>query len=157
MAGLGAGLVAGAIAQPLTGVAVGVATALALLVPRLRILLGLAAITAIVATGAYVALHQHADHVPAGGDWTGSFGAAGRLAWAAVAFLGADGLVELIVRRRPSDPAAEPTAGRPDAEHPVRRYQQRLSERATAPSRGRRPSTVRTGRPTLRRLGDMDR
>ncbi len=96
--GVVTGAVAGAIASAAAGLAVGVATALVLLVPRLRIVLGVVAIAGIVAAGAYVALHQHADQVPPGGDWTMSFGTASGLAWAGVVFLGADAVVDVVLR-----------------------------------------------------------
>jgi hypothetical protein len=101
------GAVAAAIATPTAGLAVGVATIAVLLVPRLRILLGLAAIAGIVAAGWYTAAHQAAAHVPANGSWPLSFGTASTLAWAGVVFLGADGVVEAVLgrrRRRPVPP-----------------------------------------------------
>jgi hypothetical protein len=110
VSGLVAGLVAGAIASPLDGLGVAAATAVVLLVPRLRVVLGLIAIAGIVAAGTYVAVHQHAAQVPPGGDWTLSFGTASRLAWAGVVFLGADALVEIVLRRgSPGAGAGGPT------------------------------------------------
>ncbi len=95
--GVVTGAVAGAISSGLAGLAVGVATVVVLLVPRLRIILGVVAVAGIVVAGAYVALHQHADQVPPGGDWTMSFGTASGLAWAGVVFLGADAVVEVVL------------------------------------------------------------
>jgi hypothetical protein len=110
VSGLVAGLVAGAIASPLDGVGVAVATAIVLVVPRLRVVLGLIAIAGIVAAGTYVAVHQHAAQVPPGGDWTLSFGTASRLAWAGVVFLGADALVEIVLHQgSPGAGAGGPT------------------------------------------------
>jgi hypothetical protein len=97
--GIVTGAVAGSIASAVTGLAVGVAVVLVLLVPRLRIVLGVVAIAGIAAAGAYVAIHQHADQVPPGGDWTMSFGTASGLAWAGVVFLGADAVVDVVGRR----------------------------------------------------------
>jgi len=151
VAGVGAGLVAGAVAEPVVGLAVGVTTVVVLLVPRLRMVLGLAAIAAIVAAGAYVTLHQHADHVPAGGDWTLSFGTASTLAWAGVVFLGADAVVELVLGRRAPAAAAGPAGqagqagrvtGRPGPAPGSRRYQQR---RQSHPSSQARPGQRGTG------------
>jgi hypothetical protein len=97
---------------------VGAATVVVLLVPRLRIVLGLVAIAAVVAAGAFVALHQARYHVPADGSWPLSFNAASQLAWAGVVFLGADAAVEVVLRRRAAgdaggDGPAEGTGGRP--------------------------------------------
>ena len=64
---------AAAIAAPLVGLAVGVATTVVLLVPRLRIVLGLAAIAGIVAAGEYTAATQAAQHVLPDGSWPLSF------------------------------------------------------------------------------------
>jgi len=96
------------------GVAVGVATAVVLLVPALRAVLGLLAVAGVVAAGVYVAVHQGQDHVPAGGNWPLSFNSASKLAWAGVVFLGADGAVEMIqrgssaLRRRATGRSAAP-------------------------------------------------
>ncbi len=109
--GVVAGVVAGAITSLLPGAAVAVATAVVLLVPRLRVVLGLAAIAGILAAGAYVALHQHAAQVPPGGNWTLSFGTAAELAWAGVVFLGADAVVEVVLRRNAGTGPGEPAGG----------------------------------------------
>ncbi len=94
------GAVAAAIAMPTAGLAVGIASVVALLVPRLRILLGLMAVAGIVAAGLYTIVHQANVNVPPGGAWTLSFDAASRLAWAGVVFLGADAVVEAVLSRR---------------------------------------------------------
>ncbi|MHB1711303.1 MAG: alpha-(1-_3)-arabinofuranosyltransferase domain-containing protein [Acidimicrobiales bacterium] len=98
--GVGSGLVAGAIATPVTGFAVGVATGAALAVPRMRMLLGVAAVGCVLAAGIYMVVHQHVAHVPAGGAWPGQFGLASTLVWAGVVFLGADAAVEVVHRKR---------------------------------------------------------
>jgi hypothetical protein len=94
------GGVAGAVATPVVGLAVGAATVAVLLVPRLRVLLGVAAIAGVVAAGWYTAAHQAATHVPPNGSWPLAFGTASQLAWAGVVFLGADGMVEAVLTRR---------------------------------------------------------
>jgi hypothetical protein len=94
------GGMAGAVATPVVGLAVGVATVAVLLVPRLRVLLGVAAIAGVVAAGWYTAAHQAAAHVSPDGSWPLAFGTAGQLAWAGVVFLGADGMVEAVLTRR---------------------------------------------------------
>jgi hypothetical protein len=121
------GLAAAAIATPLAGLAVGVATVAVLFVPRLRVILGVAAVAGIVAAGWYTAAHQAALRVPANGSWPLSFGTAATLAWAGVVFLGADGVVEAVMRRRqrrqlrahepgPTEDDASPDAAAPGAE-----------------------------------------
>ena len=100
--GLLSGSVAAVIAAPLVGLAAGVATTVVLLVPRLRVLLGLAAIAGIVAAGGYTAAHQATEHIPVSvnGSWPIYFGTASRLAWVGVIFLGADAVVGVVLRRR---------------------------------------------------------
>lgn len=116
LAGIVAGTLAAVIAGKTAGTAVGVATLLVLLVPRLRIILGLAAIAGIVMAGVYTAVHQAHFHVLANGGWPVDFQVASRWAWAGVVFLGAEGVVDIVLRRRqakaPDDtgPAAS-TAG----------------------------------------------
>jgi arabinofuranan 3-O-arabinosyltransferase len=107
--GVAVGLVAGLIASPVAGSAVGVATVVALLIPRVRIVLGLAAIAAVVAAGAFVAIYQARHLVPADGAWPLSFNTASQLAWTGVAFLGADAVVDVVLRRRAAKDAS--TAG----------------------------------------------
>ncbi len=99
-AALVTGLVVAAIATPLVGAVVGSATLLVLLVPRLRAVLGLLAVGCIVAAGVYVTVHQAQSAVPDNGAWPQSFGEASKWAWAAVAFLGAEGAVDVVLRAR---------------------------------------------------------
>jgi TRAP-type C4-dicarboxylate transport system permease small subunit len=101
LAGVLTGAVAGAIAAPMAGAAVGLATGVVLLVPRLRVVLGLVAVACVVAAGGYTVLHQSYHHIPPDGAWPLSFGKASEWAWGAVVFLGADGVVDVILRRRP--------------------------------------------------------
>jgi hypothetical protein len=76
-----------------------VATLVSLLVPRVRVLLGLAAVGLLIAAGAYTVVEQsHLGDAPMGGGWAAYFGTASTLAWAAVVFLGADAVVELVSR-----------------------------------------------------------
>ena len=95
-----AGLVAGAIASPVAGVCVGVATLMVLLVPRLRFLIGLAAVGCLAGAGIYVAVHQNQHPVPDNGAWPQSFAEASQWAWAGVVLLGADGVVDTVLRAR---------------------------------------------------------
>ena len=95
-----AGVVAAAIATPRAGLGVGAATLLVLLVPRLRFVLAIAAVTCVAAAGIYVAVHQAQLKVPDNGAWPQSFGEASEWAWAGVVFLGADGVVDGVLRAR---------------------------------------------------------
>jgi hypothetical protein len=92
------GVVAAVIARPLTGLIVGVATLIALLVPRLRILLGLAAVGLMIAAGTYTVVEQAHVHAALTGSWASHYDEASNLAWAAVVFLGADAVTELVRR-----------------------------------------------------------
>jgi len=106
-----AGLVAAAVAQPRAGLAVGLATVVVLLVPRLRVVLGLLAMGCIVAAATYVIVHQSQLQVPDNGAWPQSFGVASEWAWAGVVFLGADGAVDVVLRagrRRTARRSGEP-------------------------------------------------
>ncbi len=132
VAGLVTGAVGGAISTAGIGLAAGVATGIVLVVPRLRTVLGVGAVAGIVSAGTYMVLHQHADRIPAGGEWTIFFATASTLAWAGVVFLGADGVVDVLERRRlPGATGQPPGPGEPGIE---------LSEPVTTPSApGARP------------------
>jgi arabinofuranan 3-O-arabinosyltransferase len=95
-----AGLVAGAIASPVAGACVGGGTLMVLLVPRLRFLIGLAAVGCVAGAALYVAVHQNRNPVPDNGAWPQSFGEASKWAWAGVVLLGADGVVDGVLRAR---------------------------------------------------------
>jgi len=75
----------------------------------------LAAIAGIIAAGGYTAAHQATQHIPVSvnGSWPIYFGTASRLAWAGVIFLGVDGVVEVVLRRR-SAVGSAPDGGTPD-------------------------------------------
>jgi hypothetical protein len=100
LTGLVTGAAAGVISAPTVGLAVGVASVVVLLLPRLRIVLGVAAVVGIVAAGWYTVAHQAALHVAPDGSWPAAFQTASNLAWAGVVFLGADAVVEVVLRRR---------------------------------------------------------
>ncbi len=122
-AALVTGLVAAAIATPLVGATAGLATLAVLLVPRLRVVLGLLAVVCIVAAGVYVTVHQAHSPVPDNGAWPQSFGTAAEWAWAAVAFLGAEGAVDVVLRarrRRGISSAGREPLHRAPREHRVR-------------------------------------
>jgi arabinofuranan 3-O-arabinosyltransferase len=93
------GLIAGAISAPLTGVAVATATFLALRSPRLRPALGFIAVALILSVAAFITIRQGIHPERPDGGWPAAFGTADSLAWAAVVFLGADGVIELMARR----------------------------------------------------------
>jgi hypothetical protein len=110
--GVATGVVAGVITTPVTGLIVGAATLVALLVPRLRMLLGLAAVGCVLAAGIYVVARQGSAHIVDSGSWPSEFGLASTLTWAGVVFLGADATVEVVRRwRSPSTrDSADPPA-----------------------------------------------
>lgn len=95
-----AGLVASAIASPMAGLGVGVGALTVLLVPRLRFLVGMAAVGCVAVAGMYVAVHQNQHPVPDNGAWPQSFAKASTWAWAGVVLLGADGIVDAVLRAR---------------------------------------------------------
>ena len=96
--GTATGLFAGLVARPVVGVGVGLATVVSLLVPRIRFILGWAAVGFVLATGAYVVVRQFDFRFAAPG-WPVRFDMASSLAWAGVVFLGADAVVEVVRRR----------------------------------------------------------
>ena len=109
--GVATGAVAGIITLPATGAIVGAATIAALMVPRARMLLGMAAAACVLAAGIYVVARQGSAHIPAGGSWPSQFELANSLAWAGVVFLGADATVEVVRRwhaTRRHNPASSP-------------------------------------------------
>ena len=97
--GVATGLVAGLAARPVVGLGVGLATVVSLLVPKLRYLLGWAAVGFVLATGTYVVLRQ-IDFRFAAPGWPVRFDLASSLAWAGVVFLGADAVVEVVLRHQ---------------------------------------------------------
>jgi hypothetical protein len=107
------GAVAALIAMPVAGLAVAVASVVVLLVPRLRLALGLIAVAGIGAAGIYTVVHQATAVVPPGGSWTLSFDVANRLAWTGVVFLGADAVVEALLTRRRARSDGSGSAGSP--------------------------------------------
>ncbi len=105
------GGLASLISSQTAGLAVGVASVLVLLVPRLRILLGVAAVVCILAAGLYTAVHQYRVHLPPDGAWTLSFAKASKWAWAGVVFLGGDAIVGVVLQRSARRAAAAAARG----------------------------------------------
>ena len=100
VAGIAIGALGAAATSPVVGLIGGIATVLVALVPRLRIVIGLAAAACIAEAGIYTALHQLQLHVPANGAWPQSFATAAQWAWAGVVLLAADGAAEVARRAR---------------------------------------------------------
>jgi arabinofuranan 3-O-arabinosyltransferase len=88
------GALAGAISSPLCGAAVAVAVAAGLAVRHLRVLGAAAAVGLLAAAGAIVVAGQVLHPAPGGGDWPASYNDAAVLAAMAVAFFGADAVVD---------------------------------------------------------------
>ena len=86
---------AAVITRPLIGLVVGAAVAVALRVPKGRIVLTIGAVAFAAAAGFWTVLVQAIDHVAPGVSWPPAFGTSGTLAWIAVAFLAADAVVEV--------------------------------------------------------------
>jgi hypothetical protein len=105
--GLGAGVLVpqAVFFEVFLGVAAGVA--LALIVPRARGLLSLAVLGFTVGGVLYIISLQSSQRF-ASGAWPTHFEQANILIWVAVVFLGADGVVELIRRRRRGGPGPPP-------------------------------------------------
>ncbi len=119
LVGVATGGVAAVVAAPATGLVVGAATVVALLVPRTRLLLGLAAVSCVVAAGAYVVVEQASFHFTTGGTWPSNFTVAGSLTWAGVVFLGADATVESVRRWQTRRSARAPVTGEAEPALPV--------------------------------------
>ncbi len=94
------GALAAFISAPLIGALVGIGVVVVLRRPRLRLALGGAATLLVLATGLSIVIAQGVDPGKANGGWPSGFGFADGLAWAAVLFLGADALAELVSRLR---------------------------------------------------------
>ena len=88
------GAAGAAISQPIGGVGVAVAVAAGLAVRHLRVLGAAAAVGLLAAAGALVVAGQALHAVPSGGDWPAAYNDAAALAAMAVAFFGADAVVD---------------------------------------------------------------
>ena len=104
------GGVLAAVTRPAIGAAVGLAAAVSLLIRRARGLLAWASIGLAVAAGAIVVIDQATHPAAPGGTWAPTFTTAAYLAWAAVACLAADAIVEGVRRLRARTAAARSTA-----------------------------------------------
>ncbi len=95
-------LVAGSVTTLPGGLAVGLAVVTVLALPRSRWLLTLGGLGLLVSVLVFMVVFQASRHVPAGGLWPVRFEQAGSLTWLALAFLGADAVVEIARRARPT-------------------------------------------------------
>ncbi len=100
---LAAGGLAWAISAPAAGAAVAVAVAAGLSVRRLRLLGALASVGLLAAAGALVVVGQILHPAAGGGNWPAAYHDAAVLAAMAVAFLGADALVDYATTPAPSE------------------------------------------------------
>ena len=92
------GLAAALIASYVIGLVVAVATGVALRIPRTRLFLGVIAAGLVIFAGAYITVSQGIKPLHPNGGWPAGFGPAGSLVWAGVLFLGADAVVEIVMR-----------------------------------------------------------
>jgi hypothetical protein len=97
---LGALLVGGAVIGPGAGIALAVVAALAMRFSRARPLLTLGSPGLMAFSGAYVVGKQAVNHLPAGFDWPTYFDRVHQVAWAAVALLVLDVVVDRCWLRR---------------------------------------------------------
>ncbi len=104
------GAIGAAISTPYAGIALCVAVAAGLTFRRLRLLGALAAVGLLVSAAAVVVVGQILHPVTGGGNWPTAYGDAATLAAMAVAFLGADAVVDYA-----TTPARTPTPGRNDS------------------------------------------
>jgi hypothetical protein len=131
------GLAAGLIAAPLTGLAVGAALAVVLRRPRWRLMLGTVAVVCVIVTAVFIVVSQGVDPKPANGGWPSAFGTANAIVWVGILFLGADAIVELVVRsewwRRSPESAGVPDVDRPEVERSTEplEYGERSVDRTT--------------------------
>jgi arabinofuranan 3-O-arabinosyltransferase len=95
--GLGA-----AITAPYVGVALAFAVAAGITFRRVRLLVAAAAVGLLVAAGALVVVGQILHPAPGGGSWPAAYDDAARLAAMAVAFFGADAVVDYATTPTPS-------------------------------------------------------
>ena len=103
---VGTAIVVTAISYPLAGVAVGLCTGAALVWRPVRGLLRFSALGLVVAAALTVLIGQALHPIVESSNWPSTYEDAGTLAWMAVAFLGADAVVEVccrIVDRRRSE------------------------------------------------------
>ena len=97
------GALSAAISAPVAGVLVAVAVAAGLALRPLRFLGAAAAVGLLVAAGVVVAAGQVLHPAPLGGEWPNAYHDAAVLAAMAVAFLGADAVVDYATTPAPSD------------------------------------------------------
>lgn len=97
---VGALVLGGAVIGPIPGIVLGLVAAVALRVPRARPLLTIGAPVLFAASVAYLGLHEHLQHLPAGFDWPTYFEAVQQPAWTAVALLLLDAVVDRCWLRR---------------------------------------------------------
>jgi arabinofuranan 3-O-arabinosyltransferase len=99
------GALAAAITSPVGGVAVAVAVAAGLVFRPLRSVSAAAAVGLLAAAAAFVVVGQVVHPAAGGGNWPGAYRDAATLAAMAVAFLGADAVVDYARAPAPSDTA----------------------------------------------------
>jgi hypothetical protein len=133
------GTLVAAVTRPWIGLGVALAVGATLMVRHTRWVLTGAAIGLLIAAGMVVVVDQATQPSQPGGTWAPTFGTAAYLAWAAVACLAADAVVELVRDR--ADPRRPSTrgAGSREGAWPVRRVGLELGHKLA----GFRPTSVR--------------
>ncbi len=100
LAVLGMGLLSAALVSPVAGVIVALATAVALLVPRGRLLTRVGPVVCLGVSALYVLQVQARHALPTDGDWVAAFGKVTTISWLTVLLLASDQLVAQLQRRR---------------------------------------------------------
>lgn len=116
LTGLGAAL----ISASQVGLIVGLATVVAMRIPKMRVLLGLVAAGFIVAVPVYVTIRQGIKLVPPNGGWPAQYVFAGSLVWVGLMFIGADAVIEIVMRHiAPTQYDEDPGATAPEGSEPA--------------------------------------
>ena len=97
---LGTALFWGVVIGPVVGLAIGVAVAIATRVARARPVFTLGAPLLLLLVAAYIMVEQYRWHLPAGFEWPGYYAGTHQFAWASVALMATDVLIDRLWLRR---------------------------------------------------------
>jgi ABC-type nickel/cobalt efflux system permease component RcnA len=97
---IGTALFWGVVIGPLVGLAIGVAVAVATRVARARPVFTLGAPLLLLLVAAYIIVEQFRWNLPAGFEWPGYYAGTHQFAWASVALMATDVLIDRLWLRR---------------------------------------------------------